>query len=278
MPLLRIADLEQPNIEPLVAAAQEMSDLYEKWEGRDEHDRPAGIHASEISGCPRKAVYTMLGTQKMDKPDTMWLRKFRHGHWVHEGLQRELHSMAKHQEGKLTFKSEVPINPYNSEIAKQFGIYSSADGILTKRATGENGMPVDIVRVGLEIKTCSPAEFEKLTGPKDAHVEQVMTYMACLDVPCFWLLYYNKGNENTTPSRGKFFVRFQHSTWDNLAGRFSRWLDMVEQQVLPDPEVGIGCEWCPYRWTCNPVGVRNRSPRVPPASTVTSHQRYAKKG
>ena len=278
MPLLRIADLEGSNIEPLIACGQELSDLFDKWEGRDQHERPAGIHASEISGCARRAVYTMLGTQKMDKPDTMWLKKFRHGHWVHSGLQREMHSWAGSMEGKLSFRDEVPINPYNSEIARQFEIYSSADGIFTIKAANEKGQLVDIVRVGLEIKTCSPAEFEKLSAPKDEHIEQVTTYMACLDVPCFWLLYYNKGNENTTPSRGRFFVRFQHSIWNDLAGRFSHWHDLVEQQILPDQEVGIGCEWCAYRWTCNPVGVRNRTPRVPPASTVTSHKRYAKKG
>lgn len=277
MPLLRIADLETAN-ESLFTAAQELSDMYDKWDGSDTHERPAGIHASEISGCARKAVYTMMGTQKMERPDPMWRKKFKHGHWVHAGLQRDLHDMANSMGGKLKFQDEVPVNPYNSEIARQFEIYSHCDGIFTIKAPGADGQLVDTIRIGLEIKTASPMEYEKLTGPKEAHIEQVTTYMACLDLPCFWLLYYNKANENTTPSRGKFFVRFQHSVWNQLAERFSAWHDLVERTILPDREEGIGCEWCPYRWTCNPVGVRSRSPRSVPPSTVTARKHYARKG
>ena len=279
MPLLRIADLSADNVEQLVGLAQEISTMYDQWEGRDQHERPAGIHASEISSCGRRAVYTMKGVPKMDKPATMWLRKFRHGHWVHAGIQRDMHDWAGSLGGQLRFQDEVPINPYNSEIARQFNIYSSCDGIFTIKVKDQTDRWIDAVRIGLEIKTASPAEYEKLTGPKNEHIEQVHTYMACLDVPCFWLLYYNKGNENTTPSRGQFYVPFQHGIWNRLAERFNHWHDLLEMDgdILPDREVGIWCEWCAYRWTCQPVGVRNRHPKSLPPSTIQTRKRYGRK-
>lgn len=276
MPLLRIADLDTAP-PSLFELAQELSTDFEKWEGQDEHDRPPGIHASEISGCPRRAVYTMIDTQKMEKPDPMWRKKFKHGQWVHSGLQRDMHQWARSLGGKLKFQDEVPINPYNSHVAREFEIFSSCDGIFIIRVPDQNGKLVDAVRVGLEIKTASPAEYEKITEPKEAHIEQVHTYMACLDVPCFWIMYYNKGNENTTPSRGRFFVRFQHAIWDRLAERFNRWHELVEQTVLPDREEGIGCEWCPYRWTCNPQNVRSRQPRTLQSTSITTRKHWARK-
>lgn len=274
MPLLRIADLG--SAEPsLIAMAQSISDTYENYEGEDEHDRPPGIHASEVSGCPRRAVYTMLGTQKLEKPARMWRRKFKHGHWVHAGLQHDMHKMAKSMDGKLKFYDEVPINPYNSAIAQQFDIYSSCDGIFLIRVPGPSGTLQDVVRVGLEIKTASPQEYEKLQAPKPEHIEQVHVYMACLDLPCFWIMYYNKGNENTTPSRGRFFVQFDHQIWDSLVARFNDWFDIIDRTELPDRAEGIGCEWCPYRWTCNPVNVRkSRGAEQVPASTVGYRKRY----
>ena len=280
MPLLRIEDLRADNAEQLLGLAQEISGMYDQWGGRDHAERPPGIHASEISGCARRAFYTMLGTQKMDRPDPMWRKKFRHGHWVHAGTQADMHDWANSLNGQLRFQDEVPISPYNSDIARQFNIYSSCDGIFTIRVKDAANRWIDAVRVGLEIKTASPAEYEKLSSPKEAHVEQVHTYMACLDVPCFWLLYYNKGNENTTPSRGKFFIPFQHGIWDKLAERFNHWLDLLEtnEGVLPDREVGIGCEWCDYRWTCQPKGIRTpqHAKSIPP-STVTARKHYGKK-
>lgn len=277
MALLRIADLETAD-ESLHGALQEISERYGRWEGEDSSERPPGIHASEVSGCARKACYTILGTQKIEKPDVMWLKKFRHGHWVHAGLQKDLAAWARSQNGLLTFKDEVPVDPYSSYVAAQFGIHSSADGIFTLRSRDQRNCLVDIARLGLEIKTASPAEFEKMTAPKEAHVEQVHVYMACLDLPAFWLLYYNKGNENTTPSRGRFYVRFQHTVWNELSERFMQWLELVKGTALPDREEGIGCEFCPYRWTCTPTHQRSRTPRAIPEATVSAQRRYNKRG
>jgi len=275
MPLLRIADLETAD-KTLLDAAMELSSIYDKWDGSDTHERPAGIHASEISGCQRKAVYTMIGTPKKNKPDVIWRKKFKHGHWVHAGIQKDMHELAKSMNGQLRFQDEVPIDPYNSEIARQFGIYGHCDGIFTIRAPDGKGNLTDIVRVGLEIKTASRMEYEKLLEPKKAHIEQVTTYMACLDIPCFWLLYYNKSNENTTGSHGKFFVVFQHGVWNQLAERFNRWHDMIEQSILPDREEGIECDWCPYVWTCKPNSGAHRQKPLP-QSTVSARELYIKR-
>ena len=79
--------------------AGELSGMYERFLDEDDEDeeftvswgssknRAAGIHASEISGCRRKGVYTLLGTKKIGAPASFWKRKFRAGHLYHQLLQ-----------------------------------------------------------------------------------------------------------------------------------------------------------------------------------------------
>ena len=275
--LLRINDLaiDQPELRKM---AESLSDRYEAsfCDAEDRAERPAGIHASEISGCPRKNLYTMIGTEKKNKPAPMWRKKFKIGHAIHRMVQNEMHELARRSNGLIAFQDEVPISPYTSSIAQEFGIYSSCDGIITMRTRGQDGNLVDLVRVGLEIKSASPAEYEKMNSPKEAHSEQCQVYMACLDIPLFWVMYYNKGNEGFTPSRGSFLTTFQHHLWDKLATRFSHWLELKEAGQLPDREEGLPCEWCPYLWTCEPA-YRRRAPKRDITETVTVRNRYARR-
>src|ERR1700761_2057645 len=183
MPLLTIADLlaKRPEDEGLQYVAQRLSDLYEEFldnEEGDARERPPGIHASEISGCPRKAVYSLDGTEKQEKNDThmsmrVWKRRFKIGHKVHDMFQADFERMAKSKgllkhpklKGgyKIDFIKEFPIDPTKGMYyASKWEIYSHCDGIFVIKDNEDN----PLIRVALEIKTMSPDDFEKTNKPK----------------------------------------------------------------------------------------------------------------
>ena len=255
MSLLTIADGErEENWEEHGHLFRGFSDAYERFmDERDDHVRPAGVHASEITGCLRSAAYTMTATEKKGIIGRIWRKKFEHGHWVHAGIQAAMHEM----DGKFDsyqFEDEVRINPDNNAVAADWNIFSSCDGVIT---FFKNGNP--IARMGLEIKTESAAQFEKLTEPRDYHLDQVHVYMACLDLPATWLMYYNKGNENITPSAGPFLVKYTPMIWSRVVDRIVELNALIEAGKLPPRKEGIWCEWCKYAWTCRPSW--RRSPR-----------------
>ncbi len=86
MALLTVADLlaRRPLDTQYKDLAQGLSAMYEEFlenEVQPERPRPAGLHASEISGCPRKTVYTLLGTEKREKTDTLMSKRI----WTRRG-------------------------------------------------------------------------------------------------------------------------------------------------------------------------------------------------
>lgn len=249
--LCKIEDLEIESAETTLAVMGSISRRYEKYllHSKDAYvSRPAGIHASEVSPCPRKAVYTMRGVEKkVMRWHTRWRKRFEHGHFIHDMLQRNFGNMAKESGDELVFYREVEITPKTSDMAERYDVYSHCDGVLEFYRRGTL-----LGRMCLEIKSMSPGEFAKLKKPKTEHIEQAHVYMACLDLPVTWFLYFNKGNEVCTPSSGKFLVPFNRTLWDTLEQRFDGWFDAVESDVLPDRVESIVCEFCPYDWTCLP--------------------------
>lgn len=214
--------------------------------GPEKHERPQGIHASEISGCQRKLVYTMRGEpKKLVLPD-VWYRRFLTGQYLHRMWQAELHAWAKRLSGDhdtVRFEDEVAITPDLGGPAATYGIFSSADGVIT---LGDH-------RVIVEIKTKSPDEFARLKAPELAHIEQAHVYMACLGIHETWFLYVNKGNQNWTQPVPPFFIQFNPTIWEGLTTRFNKAWDYVHAGELPDRIEGITCEFCPYGESCLPV-------------------------
>lgn len=270
MPLLTIDDLlaQRPRDEGIKDLATKLSGMYEEFldeEEGDARERPPGIHASEISGCPRKAVYSLDGTEKREKRDThmsmrVWKRRFKIGHKVHDMFQADFERMA-HAKGLLKhpklaagytieFVKEVSIDPTKGMFyASKWEIYSHCDGIFVIKDAEGN----PLVRVALEIKTMSPDDFDKTNKPKPEHIEQAHVYMACIDVPFAWFLYYNKANQNYTGSDNEnFFVTFDPKIWADLEARFETFHTHASLKTLPPREEGIVCEFCPYAWTCEP--------------------------
>ena len=257
MPLLTIKDLQSQNedeLAPFLQRAQSITDKYEEFieqDGGDSHTRHPGIHASEISGCQRKVVYSLMATKRVEKSAPVWKKRFKVGHAIHKMLQDDFEKMARRSNFAITFEPEANVAPGLDQVkAAEWQIYSHCDGIFTIR-DGWNGPAV--ARVLLEIKTASPGEYEKLKEPKPEHIEQAHVYMACLDVPMIWFLYYNKGNQNYTPANNpSFFVRFNQKKWEELEGRFEAAHTHVHLKTLPDRQESVGCEFCAFSWTCQP--------------------------
>jgi hypothetical protein len=232
-----------------------------KVEIKGEEGRASGIHASEASGCMRRLVYSIMDQERKVDPattDTNMKMRFSIGHAVHAMLQNDWHRIAEASNGRMAFEDEVPINPEVSEVAKEYNIYSSSDGIITLFDTDDTPR----IRMGFEIKTESPGGFEKLKEPRPYHIEQAHVYMACLDLPLMWFLYYNKGNSNITTSFTPWVIRFNRNLWEQMELRFVKALHLAETGDLPDREEGMPCRWCPFSYTCQPQTLNRNKPTV----------------
>lgn len=261
--LTKIADLKQPQeaIDFHHRMATQLGTLYidhvdacrggynYEVEVGKEGGRAKGVHASEVSKCFRQLVYAVRGDERKSAATTM-KRRFRLGHAVHAMIQSDWHRIADNTQGspeEIEFEDEVRIHPGLGGYAEEWDIHSSCDGIITLHQNNE-----EYLRVGLEIKTESQGQFEKLRSPRAEHLEQACIYMACLDLPLLWFLYYNKSNSNITPSVAPFLVRFNPSLWENLELRFARAHAMAEAGKLPERDQGIYCAWCSFSWHCKP--------------------------
>lgn len=265
MQLLNIADLERPKSElaPLIEMATKLSDRYFDFLSSDSggHQykvsiggggaRKPGIHASEISGCFRRLVYSISSVERKSDSKTADVNmkmRFGVGHAIHAMLQNDLGRMAEASNKELEFGSEVTINPWNSTVAAEWGIESSCDGVFTFLDKDEK----PFMRVGLEIKSASDGEFEKIKEPKKDHSEQTCVYMACLNLPLMWTLYYNKSNSNITTSYPPFLSQFNKKLWEDLELRFVKAQHLKDVDKLPEREEGMPCRWCPFSWHCMP--------------------------
>jgi hypothetical protein len=227
--------------------------MYERFlaeEPPDGNHRSPGIHAAECSGCERKVVYSILKTERRDEAAPVWRKRFKIGHAIHDMFQKDFERMMGRKDFSISFVPEVNIDPEcGSYNAAKWDIYSHTDGIFVIHDLAGN----PLIRVVLEIKTASPGEFEKLKAPEEAHVEQAHVYMACLDVPLTWFLYYNKGNQNYTGSDNpSFFIKYNPKIWADLEARFERMHIAAATGELPDRVEGIVCEFCAFAHTCNP--------------------------
>jgi hypothetical protein len=277
MPLMTIADLDQPADfkAQYVQHAMQLGSLWHQW--KKQHDesldihvlkkanktRPPGLHASEVSGCQRRLVYALRNEPKVDlveEKDVNMQRRFDIGTLVHELLQWEFGEMCKWL-GSIQFQPEVKVSDALGGYAQKYGMVSSCDGCFT--FLDENGQPY--MRVGLEIKTMSDKEFEKVTEPKTAHKEQTCFYQRALDIPLMWTLYYNKSSSYMTGSEPPWLFQFNDRLWTTqLEPRIVTAYQYVADGKLPAKQEGRPCGWCPYAHTCQPAYLKSgRTAYVP---------------
>lgn len=260
--LLGIQDLEDAAPSHLIEEAERLTSKYENYlAGKsDGGKRKAGIHASEISKCYRMAVYTMRGEEKRKQEEdpqdsARWQRTFDQGHAIHQMIQQHFRSMADNSGRSLRFEDEVPLHPNRQPLAAKWNIHSSCDGIFTfQKRDPETWDMQPYIRMGLEIKSANANQFGSLREPKPEHIEQAHVYMAVLDLPIMWLLYFNKDNQNITPASSPWLLSFDRKLWERLERRFAGWNKHLEEGTLPDAMPGSHCGFCQYAWTCKPPG------------------------
>lgn len=252
MKLTSIADLQRTDIGGLEQRIQQLYRNYDDFLDNfpdDSHERAAGIHASELAACKRQVVYSLFLVEKKAHVPKEWRKRFEIGKAIHNMIQEHFELMAKGSNGSLVFKKEVKVE--DTPLAKELCITSSCDGIFEFFERKEL-----VARVGLEIKSMAPDTFEKLNRPQEKHVDQAHVYAACLDLPYVWYLYWNKGNQNITPSLKPFLIRFDPKIWERLRIRAHECITAADKGQLPDREEDVHCSWCPYAWTCEPKNVR----------------------
>lgn len=261
-----------------VQQASQLSMYYEGWKSQDNggyeykveipgsRERAPGVHASEISKCLRRLTYGVMGEKR--KPPTGAQRdvnmqmRFNIGHAVHGMLQYEFKLMcAWLNEGMFNgtgwsayFEPEVHIHPGMSQVAAQWNIHSSCDGIFCFDFCGNT-----VLRVGIEIKTKSKDEFDKLKCPEPDHVEQANVYMVSLNVPLLWFVYYNKSNSNYTKCTAPWLIQFSGELWEHRTmPHIIEAGDLASKGKLPGRTEGMFCRWCPFAWTCEPAYLKRR--------------------
>lgn len=274
MPLLSVRDLLAADALDRIEEAKTLHTLYAEHLANLEDKGPVrepGIHASEISKCYRQAVYTMRGEPKVfDRQDdtegkAYWKKVLDHGTWIHDMVQTHLHGMASSSKQRITFEHEVKLNPSTQPLAARWNIYSSCDGIFTFHERNPTTWRFDpTLRVGLEIKSSKSSEFSKMREPKPEHIEQVHVYMAVLDLPLFWVLYFDKDTQNITPATPPWLVRFDERLWNKIEKRFSDWHQNLAAGTLPDPMPGPHCGFCGYKTVCNPPDRKTFMPKPRP--------------
>lgn len=275
MPLTKIADLANPDSDELeyyISEASKISDYYKSYVVQDSnsHERKPGIHASEISGCLRRLVYSIMGTERVERTAYHWRARFNAGHAYHGMIQRQFHRMADNSGGAMKFQDEVKISPDEYPLANKWNIQSSCDGIITLRHK-VCGIWQDLIRIGLEIKTSSPDEFAKLQAPLDYHLDQGCTYQAVLDLPLMWYFYVNKGNQNITDSIDPYLVPFDPVLWASLEERFAKATALALEGQLPEREESMKCEFCSFSHECKPSYLQRKS-RKPLISRLLNGQ------
>ena len=276
MPLVTINDLlTQPAeiVAKCQARAGDLLDIYEKFIEEDDEDvsflagwhgasnRSSGnIHASELSGkCKRPSWYSLMGDRREDsKLDPFWKKRFRIGHMYHEMVQEDWRRLCEKSKGMMSFEKEAKIHPSLQDIAQQYGIESSSDGIINFHLTPYG--PIEM-RVGLEIKTESPDQFAKIKEVKEQHQRQTCVYMRCLDVPILWTMYINKGNQNIVPSKYPYLFTFDFDLWNVIQAEAVDVIRLAVLNEIPERAEGISCEFCGFAHLCQPEYLQKRDRR-----------------
>jgi len=283
--LLTIADLNQPqqNLDGFLAVTNTLSQTYFDYVANNQDEgyeytvqvfggkgRSPGIHASEMSQCLRLVVYSIMNVErKADSAnaDVNMLMRFALGTAVHSMVQNDWHRIAQQTQGRwtingepgcsMTFEDEVKVHPGLGGPSAEWDLHSACDGIFTFW----NPQGQAILRVGLEIKTESDKQYEKLREPRDYHKEQTTLYMAALNLPLMWTFYYNKSNSNITSSYPPYLFQFDHKLWDKLEMRFAKAHGLAARSELPERSEGMPCSWCAFSHTCQPAILKGRKPK-----------------
>lgn len=138
-------------------------------EANDSIREPDGLwHPSSISGCARKAVYTVRGVERSDPPGPKSRRVLFIGSVFHEHAQAALKLAAEPLAAEVYTEVRVLIPELNvTGSADQLLIFEDGTAELQEFKTIKEGF----ARKG------GGFGFKGLTGPKEDHLEQVKCYV-----------------------------------------------------------------------------------------------------
>jgi hypothetical protein len=287
MGLVTISDLfNQPKetVVKYMSWAGDLGSIYEDFIRKDDEDvafvagwhgaksRSQGIHASEMSGgCRRPVWYSITGVARQDGDlDPFWKKRFRIGHMYHAMVQEDWRRICEKSGGYMSFEKEVKIDPLLQVIAAEYDIHSSCDGVLIFR---DQPWGEAVMRIGLEIKTASPKQFEDLKKPKLEHDRQTCVYMKCLNVPILWTMYINKGNQNVIPSKPPYLFTFDYHLWNQIESETKEVIHLATINEIPDRTESIVCQFCGYAWTCKPESLVLKAKREQAKIQRTAQQK-----
>jgi|GEM_PF-2759519 len=202
-------------------------------------------------GCARLLYYRYVGVEPRDSIPPRLRRIFDTGHKIHDQLQGYLHKVASESKQE-SFADEVKFDETKSQLADEYDIVSTADGVWEIEAPD-----IDLC-YGLEIKSMNGDLFKKLNGPERYHVVQSHVYMACLDLPFMVILYYNKNDS----SMAEFVVRFEYDIWHAITEKINYVRKCAVEEEEPEQEIGFHCRTCRYSYICKPPKPQKRNIRM----------------
>lgn len=91
----------------------------------------------------------------------------------------------------------------------------------------------------LEIKSCEHTTWEKLTGPKDEHVDQIHLYSSLLDIQNVMMMYIDRQYGGMKC----FDLKIPSYVKDSIFRSIDDILDKVESHIAPDG-LPSGDKWC----------------------------------
>lgn len=200
-------------------------------------------------GCARLLYYRYCGETPHDRIDPRLRRIFDTGHKIHDQLQGYLRKIALASDGAEVFVDEATFNESNSEIAAEYEIESTTDGIYQVSVK----KPKDL-RFGIEIKSMKAELFKDLNGPLQDNVVQSTIYMACLDLPVMVILYYNKNDS----SMAEFVEVFDEDIWMAVVDKINLVRLHAVNEDPPPREDGYHCRTCRYAHVCKPPKEKKR--------------------
>jgi CRISPR/Cas system-associated exonuclease Cas4 (RecB family) len=194
-------------------------------------------------GCNRVLYYRYVGEEPDKKFPPRTLRIFHTGSKIHEQLQGYMNEISRRSEGADVFADEVHMHPSNSEVANQYEINSTTDGLWVVK------IPKVHIRFGLEIKSIKAELFKDISSsPSPDNIVQSTVYMACLDLPLFNILYYCKNDS----VMAEFPILFDPKIWKAVTDK----IDFVRKHAVdeepPTREAGFHCRYCRYAHICKP--------------------------
>lgn len=192
-------------------------------------------------GCSRVLYYRYTGVEPLDHIPPRNRRIFDTGHKVHDQLQGYMARIVADLKTE-DFTAEASFDQNSSELANQYEIVSTTDGIWVIN------LPELKLRFGVEIKSMKSELFMKLSAPSMENVVQSTIYMACLDLPLMVILYYNKNDSNML----EFPLAFDPKIWEAVTKKIDFVREHAVNEEPPPREDGYHCKTCRYQHVCKP--------------------------